>query len=121
MTTCEPTPRAETQENTQKPIYHIHGNENAYEVRVELPGVPKHGVNIHLEDGILTIRGERASAAPDSWKPLHTEISTLDFLLRLRLNTPVDEERLKASVENGILSVELPIKEAAKARRIEVQ
>jgi HSP20 family molecular chaperone IbpA len=33
----------------------------------------------------------------------------------------VDEERLKATVENGVLSVQLPIKEAAKPRRIEVQ
>lgn len=121
MTTCEPTPRAEAQENTQKPVYHIHGNENAYEVRVEMPGVPRQGVSINLEDNILTIRGKRASALPETWKPLHSEISTLDFLLRLRLNTPVDEERLKATVENGVLSVQLPIKEAAKPRRIEVQ
>jgi HSP20 family protein len=120
-TTCEPTARVETRETVQKPVYHIHGNEDAYEVRAEMPGVPKSGVFINLEDSILTIRGKRAAVVPGSWKTLHSEISTLDFLLRLRLNTPVDEERLKATVENGVLSVHLPVKEAAKPRRIEVR
>lgn len=122
-TTCESTPatRAEAPETAQKPVYHIHGNEDAYEVRVELPGVPKSGVFINLEDSILTIRGKRTAVVPETWKTLHSEIATLDFLLRLRLNTPVDEERLKAAVENGVLSVQLPVKEAAKPRRIEVR
>ncbi len=108
-------------ENLLKPLYRINGNEHAYEVRVELPGVPKSGVSIDLEDNILTIRGKRAAGVPDGWKTLHSEIPALDFLLRLRLNTPVDEESLKAVVENGVLSVHLPVKEAARPRRIEIQ
>lgn len=108
-------------ESLQKPHYDISGNADAYEVRVEMPGVPKGGVKIDLDENILSIRGERQSNIPEGWKPLHRELSTLGYQLRLRLNTPVDEEKLTANLENGVLTLKLPVKEAAKPRRIEVQ
>ena len=108
-------------ESLQKPLYNVIGNTDAYEVRVELPGVAKSGVKIDLEDNVLSIRGERQSATPEGWKTLHRELSSLGYQLRLRLNTPVDEDKLTANLENGVLTLKLPLKEAAKPRRIEVQ
>jgi HSP20 family protein len=104
-----------------KPRYFVDGTQEAYEVRVELPGVPKEGVSINLEENVLTLRAKRTPCALSDWKTLHRELSGLDFLLRLRLNTQVDEEKMTAALENGILTLKLPVKEAAKPRRIEVQ
>ena len=109
-------------ETLQKPLYTVGGNADVYEVRIEMPGVAKSGVKIDLEDNVLSIHGDRPSAGlPEGWKALHRELSPLGYQLRLRLNTPVDEDKLTASLENGVLTLKLPVKEAAKPRRIEVQ
>ena len=41
---------------------------------------------------------------PADWKPLHQEISTLNYQLRLNVNTPVDDEKLTAALEDGVLT-----------------
>lgn len=114
-------PRVGVTESYRKPVYEVTGNTDAYEVRVEMPGVPKGNVKIDLEEDVLSIRGERQSSLPEGWKPLHRELSTVGYQLRLRLNMPVDEDKLTAALENGVLTLKLPVKEAAKPRRIEVQ
>ena len=114
-----PSPQAAVQ--LQKPLYTVNGSAEAYDVRVVMPGVAKSGVKIDLEDNVLTIHGSRTVSAPDNWKPLHQEISALDYQLRLQLNIPVDPDKLTASQEHGVLHVRLPVKEAAKPRRIEIQ
>ncbi len=123
-TTCSPSSCAPATsgvtESLRKPLYNVNGNSEAYEVRVEMPGVPKGGVKIDLEDSILTIRGERNATVPEGMKTLHRELSPLSYLLRLRLNTPVDEEQMTAKLEDGVLTVRLPLKEVAKPRQIPV-
>ncbi|MBX7208283.1 MAG: Hsp20/alpha crystallin family protein [Verrucomicrobiaceae bacterium] len=104
-----------------KPRYFVDGTKEAYEVRVEVPGVAKEDVSINLEENVLTIHARRKSAAPTGSKPLHRELSDLDFVLRLRLNTEVDEEKMTASLEHGVLALRLPVKETALPRRIEIQ
>lgn len=104
-----------------KPRYFVDGTKEAYEVHVELPGVAKGDVSISLEENVLTLHAKRKSAAPADSKPLHRELCDLDFLLRLRLNTEVDEEKMIASLAHGVLTLTLPVKEAVKPRRIEVQ
>jgi HSP20 family protein len=126
MTTncCNPSPTQQTAEPKTaavKPRYFVDGTQEAYEVRVELPGVAKDGVSIDLEENVLTLRAKRTPSALSEWKTLHRELNGLDFLLRLRLNAQVDEEKMTAALENGILILKLPVKEAAKPRRIEVQ
>ncbi|MBB5032799.1 MULTISPECIES: Hsp20/alpha crystallin family protein [Prosthecobacter] len=123
-TTCSPSSCAPATsgvtESLRKPLYNVNGNAEAYEVRVEMPGVPKGGVKIDLEDSILTIRGERNATVPEGMKTLHRELSPLSYLLRLRLNTPVDEEQMTAKLEDGVLTLRLPLKEVAKPRQIPV-
>ena len=118
--TCAPATSGVT-ESLRKPLYNVTGNAEAYEVRVELPGVPKSGVKLDLEENILTVRGERNATVPEGMKTLHRELSPLSHLLRLRLNTPVDEEKMTAKLEDGVLAIRLPLKEAAKPRQITVQ
>lgn len=107
-------------ESLRKPLYSVSSSPEALEVRVQVPGVPKSGVKMDLEENILTIQATRASNTPDAWKALHREISTQDYLLRLRVNSPVDEDKLSATLEDGVLTVRLPVKESAKPRRIAV-
>ena len=117
--TCTPATSGVT-ESVRKPLYNVNGSAEAYEVRVELPGVPKSGVKLDLEENILTIRGERNTTVPEGMKALHRELSPLSYLLRLRLNTPVVEDQMSAKLEDGVLTVRLPLKEVAKPRQIPV-
>lgn len=118
--TCAPAAPSGVTESVRKPLYNVNGSADAYEVRVEMPGVPKSGVKLDLEDNILTVRGERSSNVREGIKALHRELSPLNYLLRLRLNTPVDEDKMTAKLENGVLTLTLPLKEAAKPRQITV-
>lgn len=123
-TTCSPSTcnsaTSGVTESLRKPLYNVTGNAEAYEVRVELPGVPKSSVKLDLEENILTVRGERSSTVPEGMKTLHRELSPLSYLLRLRLNTPVNEEQMTAKLEDGVLTLRLPLKEVAKPRQIPV-
>jgi len=122
--TCSPRSSAPATsgvtESLRKPRYNVTGTADAYEVRVEMPGVAKGGVKIDLDDNILTLRGDRAASVPEGFKTLHRELSPLSYLLRLRLNTPVNEDQMTARFEDGVLVLSLPIKEAAKPRQIPV-
>ena len=97
-TCCAPSATSGVTESLRKPLYNVIGGADAYEVRVELPGVPKNGVKLDLDDNILTVRGERNTTVPEGMKTLHRELSPLNYLLRLRLNTPVDEEKVTAKL-----------------------
>lgn len=104
-----------------KPRYFVNGDKDAYQLKIELPGVSKDGVSINLNENILAIRAKRKSAVPSDWKVLNRELHDLDFALRLKLNAPVDADKMTAKLEDGILTVRLPVKEAAKPRRIEIK
>jgi HSP20 family protein len=105
----------------RKPLYSVSGNADAYDVRVLMPGVSKNGVRVDFEEKVLTVRGQRNVNTPEAWKPLHSELPAADFQLRLRLNAPVDEDKMSATMDSGVLTLHLPVKETAKPRRIPVQ
>jgi HSP20 family protein len=119
--TTAQAPACGVTETIRKPIYSVSGNAEAYEVRIEMPGVPKSGVKIDLDQNVLTVRGERTPAAPSNWKTLHRELAGSNYQIRLRLNSLVDAEAMKASMENGVLILQLPVKAKAKPRQIQIQ
>jgi HSP20 family protein len=123
MTTCTPSTCATTADtaNVIKPRYTVNPGKDAYEVRVELPGVRKDSVNVNIDKDVLTIRAQRKPVAGEGWKTLHRELREFDYGLRLKLNAPVNDVALSAKLEDGVLVLSLPIKEAAKPRTIAVQ
>ena len=126
MTTCctpssATAPAAASNELAlRKPRYSTAGTDTAFTVKVELPGVAKDSVSISYDQSVLTIQAPRRVAAPESWKPLHRELNDLGYALRLRLNTPIDEDKVAAQFADGVLSVTLPIRGAAKPRQIAI-
>lgn len=116
-----PTPeKTATARNWQRPLYNVSENEDAFNVRVSLPGVSREGVDISLEDDTLTVVGTRGNAVPEGWRPLRREIADGDFRLSLRLNVPVNEATIKARVEDGVLDLSLPKAEEVKPRKIKI-
>lgn len=103
-----------------RPYYEIHGDNEAHYVDVYLPGVPKDEVSVNLDRRQLTIEGRRRPAG-ENWHPIHREIVQADFRLQLNLNVDVDDSKISASQDNGVLTVKLPVAEAAKPRQIKIK
>ncbi len=88
-------------------------------VVADLPGVTKDGLTVEVEQGILTIEGrvDRTEAA----EPLRREFTLTPFFRQFRITEAVDRNRIKASLRNGVLRLELPKSEAVLPRRIPVE
>ncbi|WP_050029657.1 Hsp20/alpha crystallin family protein [Verrucomicrobium sp. BvORR034] len=129
MTTCTPDSAcatASTNTTTQaqnfvKPRYSVNSAKDAYQVRVDLPGTAKDSVHVKLDQGILTLSAQRKPVAQEAWKSLHRELGSYGYKLQLKVTAKVDEAALSAKLEDGVLTLNLPVKEAAKPRVIAVQ
>ncbi|MFT5191579.1 MAG: HSP20 family protein [Verrucomicrobiales bacterium] len=123
MTTCSNNDTAldcATTKAFTKPRDQASNDDQDYSVRVYVPGVDKSGVTLSLAKEILTITAKRSDSVPESWKALGQELPSEDYQLLLQLDGKIDPDRITAKLENGVLDVTLPVKEAVKPRVIEV-
>jgi HSP20 family protein len=103
------------------PALDISEGKNAYLVTVELPGVKLDDLEITLEDGLLTIQGERHVANDSSEEQFHRlERSSGAFRRSITLPAHVEADAVEASMEDGVLRILVPKAEEAKAKRIQV-
>jgi HSP20 family molecular chaperone IbpA len=105
----------------RRPRYDVAENDDAFVVTVSLPGVNRSGVDISIDNETLSITGTRHQALPESWRPLRRELPDGDYLLNLRLNVRIDENKIAAKVEDGILTLALPKADEVKPRKIKVE
>ena len=87
---------------------------------VELPGFEKEGIEISMENGLLTLSGERHFDENNRNAYRRVERWYGKFFRSFRVPTAVDAEKISASLKNGILTVRLPKKEEARPRQIPV-
>jgi HSP20 family protein len=91
-------------------------------VRVDLPGIPPDDIEISIDDGLLTIAGERTQEQrSDENGYLRTERSYGTFLRTVVLPEDADESRIEARVENGVLEINIPVAGENRSRRIPVR
>lgn len=104
----------------RRPHYDVFESEDAFDVKVSIPGVERDGVDISIKGDSLTIVGMHSKGQAGNWRPLRKELPEGDFRLNLRLNVPIKEEKIKAQVENGILNLQLPKADEVKPRKIKI-
>jgi HSP20 family protein len=103
------------------PALDIAERTDAYLVAVELPGVKLDDLEITLEDGLLTIQGERQFTSESSEEQFHrVERSSGAFRRAITLPARVMADEVEASMEDGVLRILVPKTEAAKPKRIQV-
>jgi HSP20 family protein len=104
------------------PALDISERKDAYLVTVELPGVEADDLQVTLEDGLLTIQGERHFAHDSSEQHFHrVERRYGVFRRSITLPAHVMADAVEASVEDGVLQVVVPKMEEAKPKRIQVR
>jgi HSP20 family protein len=86
-----------------------------------VPGLKPEDLSLEATAEQLTLRGKRASDAPEGFKPLHQEREPFEFSHTLRLNKPVDPDLIEARLQDGVLTVKLPLRPEAQPRAISVQ
>ena len=109
-------------ESPWTPAVDVAENENSLILKADLPGVEQNDIAINLENGTLTLKGERKFEKTEDKEGYHRiERGYGAFARSFTLPDSVDAEHVKADFKNGVLTVTLPKKELAKPRAIKVQ
>ena len=102
------------------PALDLYQNNDNVVAIVELPGMRKEDIEISLQDGMLTIAGERNAESGQENGAARTERFTGKFRRSITLPTRVDANKVNATYKDGILTVTLPKAEEAKPKQIQV-
>lgn len=104
------------------PPVDIYETENELVLKADLPEIDPKNVGIQLENGTLTLKGERKFEEQNNKRGFHRiERSYGSFVRAFSLPESVDSEKVKADYKNGVLTVTLPKKEVAKPKMINVE
>ena len=109
--------------NTLSPKLDIAELKDKFEIKAELPGMDEKDVNLSLDDGILTISGEKKSETEEKDKGYFLkECSYGSFSRSIRLPENVADEKIVAQFKKGVLTIDMPKKEPslAKSRKIQI-
>jgi HSP20 family protein len=104
------------------PAVDIYETDNDLVVKADLPDVDLKDIDVRVENQTLTIAGERKFEKQDNVAGYHRiERSYGNFTRSFAVPNSFDTEKIAASFKNGVLSVSLPKKEAAKPRQIKIE
>jgi len=125
ITTREKQELAKPQEQTRPGRYYVPNVnicefDDSLKLWADMPGVKEKDLEVALKDGVLTIVGKVATDMYSGLRPLYTEYNVGNYYREFALNETIDESKIRATLRNGVLELELPKKEQARPRRIEV-
>jgi HSP20 family protein len=104
------------------PLFDLAEYENESTLIAELPGVQKEDIKISIDNGYLSISGERkAFDMPEQSSWIRNEIRTGKFNRSIELPHEVDSNKITAELKNGILRISLPKAETIKPREIRIK
>jgi HSP20 family protein len=95
--------------------------DQGYEVRVAVPGVRPENIELTAQQNILTVRGryqEEEAQQRKNW--IMQEMHGGTFQRSITFDRPIDVDNIRTSFENGILTISLPVSQAALPRRIAI-
>ena len=104
------------------PPVDISEDDKAFTLLADIPGVDPNDIDISMEKGILTIKGERQAVTAEEGENFkRIERQSGQFHRRFTLPDSADAERIEAKSEFGVLTITIPKQEVAVSRRIEVK
>lgn len=108
---------------TFRPAADIAETDNAFTVRLDIPGASPEGIDVRVSGNELAISAKVAPRFPagKSAVALHREYGVGDFARSFRLGEGIDASNINASYEHGVLTLTLPKSDRVKARKIDVR
>jgi HSP20 family protein len=104
------------------PAVDVQETDKEYIVKADLPDVRKEDVKVGIENGVLTLEGERKQEKEEKNKKFHrVERVYGKFVRRLALPMEIDAQKVAAEFKDGVLNVKMPKTESAKPRALDVK
>lgn len=104
------------------PAVDVTEEENRYVLHADVPGVDPNDIEITLENGVLTIRGQRAAGKTENGQGYRrVERMYGTFFRRFTLPDTADAEKISAQSKHGVLELVIPKQEKVQPRRITVK
>lgn len=104
------------------PAIDVEETDQEYLVKADLPDVKRDDVKVGIQDGILSLEGERKQEKDEKKKKFHrVERLYGKFVRRMSVPTDVDESKVGAEFRNGVLVVRMPKSAAARPKAIDVK
>lgn len=104
------------------PAVNVTEDDSGYHIDLEVPGVRKDDIQINLDNGIITVSGERKLNKRLKNDKIHkTEFGVGKFSRNFKIPQNTEFSKINASFENGILSVSLPKAESSKPKNIKIE
>lgn len=86
----------------------------------DLPGVPKEGLDVHIDGEVLSIEGAIGLEMPKDMEATHIEVSLPRYRRVFTLSRELDPNRMRAELKQGVLTVRIQKAEHARPRKIEI-
>ena len=103
-----------------RPATDILEREDGFYIYIDMPGVQKQDMVIDLQEDELTVSGKTALAPVEGEKFLEMQFGDCEYVRSISLSDIVDRERIKASLESGVLELHLPKVEKVQPKRISI-
>ena len=101
-----------------RPAVDVYETETGYVLLADMPGVTVDGLEVHVEEGQLTLRGR---PTPTTERPTHREFTLREYQRTFNLADELDTANITARFQDGVLRLEIPKAARAKVRKIPVQ
>ena len=98
----------------------IYETDDALTVVMEIPGVKKKDMDVHLENDVLRVEGRVGFGNYEGLEPLYTEYNVGHFARAFTLSSKIDQQQISAKVEDGVLTLTLRKARETMPRRIDI-
>ena len=104
------------------PAVDIKETKDAFVIEADIPGVDPKDIEVHMEDGVLSIRGEKHSEKTEEKEGYkRVERTRGSFYRRFSLPDTANADKINAKSKHGVLEITIPKQEKAHPRKISVQ
>jgi HSP20 family protein len=103
------------------PAADIFETDAALTVILEMPGVQKNNVNVALENDVLRVDGQIEFSNYEGMEPLYTEYNVGHYTRGFTLSNKIDQSKISAQLDSGVLTLTLPKAKDAMPRRITLE
>jgi len=105
---------------TYLPVTDIFETEQALTVVMEMPGVEKQNVEVTVENDVLSVTGRIDFAKYEALQPVYTEYNVGHYARSFQLSSKIDQGKISADLNEGVMTLVLPKAKEAKPRKINV-
>ena len=103
------------------PTTDIFETDEALTLLLEMPGVDRDNIEISVENGVLVVEGKINFSKYERLQPIYSEYNIGPFRRTFRITSRIDQDKITAEMQDGLITLVLPKSKEAKPRRIEIK